>query len=181
MALRGEEEAVSSYQMRLPEELSLGDLAQKTAIAGAAALRAHGLACEEAPALAAVRHVFERHLGAFDTCGCSNVCDEQVSPSGWNLSPDSRLITTTPGERELVHRYHLRIARGGLDKLATSAARYLIHGAGHVSGEGTARAEEAAAVAFRDALGPYIFDSELCRHNELCRMAEPVELWGHAA
>ena len=170
---------MSYYQLRLPKELNLEGLLQRVAAGQLQALKSNGLIWVggQSEAVRQLRKVFEKHITAFDTCGCSIVCDEQVSHAQWNPGADSRLISTGPRDREEVQRFHLRIFHGALETLAGSIAHFVMHNSGNLRGEQTAAAEHALAEAFVASLGPYLFRSELCKHLELCKSAQPVDPW----
>jgi hypothetical protein len=167
------------YQLRLPEEMDLEGLLKRTAEGQLNVLKARGLAWPggQAESEKELRKVFDKHVSSFDTCGCSSVCDEQVSPSEWNPAADSRLISTAPADREQVKRFHLRIFHGGLETLAQSTARFVIHVSANQHAPQAAEAEQDLAQAFEAELGPYLFQSQLCKHLELCKSAQPVNPW----
>lgn len=174
---------MSYYQLRLPEELSLERLLRRTAseMIGILALAGLGWAGGIEAAERELRKVFDKHLSSYDTCGCSSICDEQASPADENPGADSRLVSTAPEDRLKVQRFHLRIFHGALDELAQATARFAIHMSGNQLSPEAHAAEKALSQAFFASLAPYLFKSQLCQHLELCRSAQPTDVWNGQA
>lgn len=166
------------YQLRLPEEMDLNALLERSAAEMLAALGRAGLGWPggELEARRELRVVFDKHVSAFDTCGCSSLCDEQVGLTEWNPGSDSRLVSSHPDERDKLKRFQLRVFHGGLDSLAQSTARFVLHASGNQHQPGSA-AEDSMASAFISVMGPHVFQGQLCRHLELCASATQVDPW----
>lgn len=153
------------YQLRLPVELGLDGLYRRVVQALEASLgRPLG------PDLrAAVATDLERHVLAFDTCGCSALCDEATVPAKWNKGYEGFLLSTRPEDRDRVLRFHLKLPNDSLLALAGGLARYADQ---HLLQSGGSRRAQATQ-AVVEVLSPYLFFGEICRKTDLCTSAEP--------
>lgn len=158
------------YQLRLPITLGVDGLFLKL-VKGLEQAMGRPLPLE---LQGAVARDLEKHLMAFDTCGCSALCDEATVPSRWNKDYEPYLLSTLNEDRDRVQRLHLVLPGDSLERLAGGLARYLD---GHLAGESASRRADAAAVIF-NTLAPYTFFGEICRTIDLCKSAEqrPVRI-----
>lgn len=153
------------YQLRLPVEMGLDGFFRRIvkALEG-------GLGRPLSPELTkTVATNLEKHILAYDTCGCSALCDEATVPSKWNKGYEDFLLSTVPSERDRVLRYHLNLPNDSLQALAGGLARFVDQQL--FDGAGTHRAE--ATRAIEDAIAPYLFFGEICKKTDLCQSAEP--------
>jgi hypothetical protein len=158
------------YQLRLPASLGVDGLFLKL-VAGLEQALGRPLPLD---LQGAVARDLEKHLMAFDTCGCSALCDEATVPSRWNRDYEPYLLSMANEDRDKVLRLHLNLPGDSLERLAGGLARYLD---GHLAGTGAERRADAAAVIF-SVLAPYTFLGEICRTIDLCKSAEqrPVRI-----
>lgn len=153
------------YQLRLPADLGLDGFFHR--LVNALEL---SLGRPLSPELqAAVAADLEKHILAFDTCGCSSLCDEATVPSKWNKGFEDYLLSTQPQDAVRVQRYHLKLPNDSLLTLAGGMARYVDQHLLHSGGSRRAQATQALV----DAMSPFIFFGEICRKTDLCQSAEP--------
>lgn len=158
------------YQLRLPLTLGLNGLFDQLIKAIEPALgRPLPLDLQDA-----VARDLEKHVMAFDTCGCSSLCDEATVPSRWNQGFEPFLLGMTNEDRDQVMRLHLNLPGDSLKRLTGGLGRFLDS---HING-GSAARRQSIASAIEATLAPYTFIGEVCRSIDLCKSAEqrPVSI-----
>jgi hypothetical protein len=153
------------YQLRLPVSLGLdGFFARIVRTLEQSLGRPLDLRLQNA-----VARDLERHILAYDTCGCSALCDEASVPARWNQGYDPLLLSTKPGDADKVLRLQLKLPQDSLEVFTGALARFVD---GRLEG-GNASRREAAAKALQELFAPHLFVGEICHKTDLCQMAEP--------
>lgn len=153
------------YQLRLPAALGL-DGFFKQVVRSLEMSLGRPLGAELQAAVAAD---LEKHILAFDTCGCSALCDEATVPAKFNPGFDPVLLSTDPADSDKVLRLHLNLQQDSLDVFTGALARFV---GSHLNGGDPSR-REAAAQALSAYIGSHLFFGEICRKTDLCQTAEP--------
>ena len=117
-----------------------------------------------------VHRIFDKHVSAFDACGCSHVDNEALIPATWNS-------TAGFSSQDVTRRYHLRVFPAGLEDLANQSAQFLLMSCGQASSLAAEQLQWDLATSIRLGFGPYLFQSQPNGTIEKCHMSQPVELW----
>ncbi len=170
----------NTYQLRLPEGMDLRDLKKRIYHNLDIAFQESGMVWKADSAMTLgelVRLVFDKHIVAYDVCGDSLACDEDVSPSSWNFQPNPHLISSDPRDRDRIRRYHLVMTDKGLDAFGNMLARLVLRRSGNAGAQGARKALKRLRETLRYALGPYLFYNPMCGDLEICRSAKAVDPW----
>lgn len=128
--------------------------------------------------MAAVRRVMERRLYAHDTCDLHRSCLDASRPAAWNDRP--RTVVGLEARRHL-RLIHLK-ADDGLDGFADDLAGQVLLAVGP-SDPGVVRDSVALTrvrEALRTAIGPYLYEGDLCETDQLMRTAERAPVFRNA-
>lgn len=167
---------MNAYQLRIPTDLGVDGISSALALRMRAALASLGGQVKQPAAFTrSLGEALVKHLVSFDTCGCSSLCDEPVTPVAWNLDPPAKLMSSDPRHRDQVLRLHFRFSKEGFHRFSVYLARTAAHAA--VVPEGRALlVEEELEKSVYHALSPYLFESPLCHTLDLCGIAKPLQL-----
>ena len=118
-----------------------------------------------------------RHFArAQDVCGYQGICEENLSPAAWNMSPDPELGVRLPWNSEEITRFRLEVDEDLIefsDALVAAFLRAVTRSPKQASHAKSLKA--ALEPVVREAFGAHLYENPACGECMLCQEAAPIK------